>query len=316
MTDLHIPDTVPARPGAAGASANDLRGRHQSATLNMATGQVVVESKGVVKADVATAGTGTPVFTRVQSRSGMIDDATLDTIVSGPSIPGDGVRLRDALAAGFVSRDAAGNYVAGAAAEKSLADPKGDDDEKTDKDKGDTGDGEALDAEAEKSVDSLIESTSPDEQLAAIAQVAETGSVSEALIAQVAESQGVTVEAVGEQVGSVLASFEKQARASIEAASGVPSETVVQYLRENKLTELKAAEFEHATKRSTAGYTALAKSYVLDMDVHSPDAILGATFPDGQSAHRDGRGNIIITASDGIEYPWKTAVRAGMLSIS
>ncbi|MCH8816446.1 MAG: hypothetical protein IIC92_01760 [Chloroflexi bacterium] len=165
-------------------------------------------------------------------------------------------------------------------------------------------------------MDSLIEATTPDQQLEAIADVAKGGEVSADLIAKVAESQGVTVEAMGEQVGGVIAAFEKQARSAIEAASGMPSETVVEWLRANKLSELKAAEYEQATKRSTAGYTALAKSYVLDMDEHSPDAILSATFPDGQSAHRDGRGNIIITGSDGVEYPWKTAVRAGMVSIT
>ena len=57
--------------------------------------------------------TGTAVFSSVQSRSGTIEDATLDSIVSGPSIPGDGVRLRDALAAGFVVKNADGTYSLG-----------------------------------------------------------------------------------------------------------------------------------------------------------------------------------------------------------
>ncbi len=56
---------------------------------------------------------GTAVFSSVKSRSGTIEDATLDSIVSGPSIPGDGVRLRDALAAGFVVKNADGTYSLG-----------------------------------------------------------------------------------------------------------------------------------------------------------------------------------------------------------
>ena len=92
--DLNIPTTsTPARPGEAAAEGVDLRSRHQSATIDMTTGQVTIEHKGVVKADSANMGAGSPVFSRVQSRSGTIDDAGLDTIVSGPSIPGDGVRL-------------------------------------------------------------------------------------------------------------------------------------------------------------------------------------------------------------------------------
>ncbi len=57
--------------------------------------------------------TGTAVFSSVQSRSGTIEDATPDTIVDGPSLPGDGMRLRDAIAAGFVVRNPDGSYSAG-----------------------------------------------------------------------------------------------------------------------------------------------------------------------------------------------------------
>ena len=142
MTDLHIPDSVPARPGEAAAVGVDLSRRHQSASINMATGEVTIEHRGVVKADSAAMSTGTPVFTSVSSPSGTIEDARLDDIVSGGSIPGDGVRLRDALAAGFVSKDADGNYVAGpgtfnAADEKSLADPKPDEKDEAKDDKKD-----------------------------------------------------------------------------------------------------------------------------------------------------------------------------------
>ena len=100
MSNLSIPDSVPARPGASAASANDLRGRHQSATLDMSTGRIVVETKGVQKADAADIGTGSPVFSKIRSSSGTIETANLDTIVTGPSMPGDGMALRHALAAG------------------------------------------------------------------------------------------------------------------------------------------------------------------------------------------------------------------------
>ena len=133
MTDLNIPDSVPVRPGEAAAEGVDLRQRFQSATVDMQTGQVTIERKGVQRADSADVGTSSPVFTSVASRSGSIEDAGLDTIVSGPSIPGDGVRLRDALAAGFVTKNADGSYTAGAStfgetAEAAEADQKVKDD--------------------------------------------------------------------------------------------------------------------------------------------------------------------------------------------
>ena len=327
-----IPDSVPSRPGSSGAEGIDLSHRHASATVNMATGEIMVEHKGVQKADAADIGAGSQVFTKVMSRSGTIETATLDTIVSGPSLPGDGMALRHALAAGFVSRDAAGNYVAGPGqpgdtVEKSLADPKTDDAEKAkaeadkaeadkaDKDKGDTGDGVALDDKIESDIDSLLESSSPDDQLAAIAQVAETGEVSAELITAAAEGAGVSPEAMTEQVGNVIAAFETQARDAITEATGMDSQVVIDWMKAEHMDALKAAEFAHATKRSTSGYTELARSYVEHLDTIDPDAILGATYPEGQSARRDGRGDIVVTGPDGVEYPWRSAVRAGFVSL-
>ena len=172
-SNMSIPDTVPARPGSGAASANDLRGGFQSATLNMKTGQVVVESKGVVKATAGAGSTGSPVFTKVNSPSGTIKDAGLNSIVTGPSIPGDGVRLRDAIAAGFVSVDKAGNYTAGPATPDS-AEAKSEvdkaDADKAEKDKGDQGDGEALDDKVETDINTLLENSTPDDQLARIIQ--------------------------------------------------------------------------------------------------------------------------------------------------
>ena len=323
-SNLSIPDTVPARPGASLASANDLRGGFQSSTLNMATGEVVVERKGVVKADTAAAGTGSAVFSRVRSPSGMIEDAGLDTIVSGPSIPGDGVRLRDALAAGFVSRDAAGNYVAGpgtfdAAAQKSLAD-KTDadkaDDEKAEKDKGDQGEGERMGDETEKTIDTLIEGSTPDDQLAAVHQVAATGEVDPALIATVAQSMGVETEALQGQIGGVLEAFESQARDVItKAAGGIDSERVLEWVREHRADELNKAMVAQGTQRSTTGYASLAREYVNGLDEYDPDSILTADFTEGVSARRDENGKVIINVN-GTDYTWRSAIAGGFISVT
>ena len=320
MTDLNIPDSVPSRPGSSAASANDLRGGFQSATLNMATGQVVVETKGVVKADASNMGTGSPVFTKIQSRSGTIEDLGLDDLVSGGSIPGDMMKLRFALSGGFVHRNADGSYAPGPGqpgdTAKSLADPKVED-AKTDDDDdkaGDTGEGEALDDKIESDIDTLLESSSPDDQLAAIAQVAESGQVSSELIAATAQASGVSPEVMTEQVGNVIAAFETQARDAITEATGIDSQVVIDWMKAEHMGALKAAEYAHATKRSTSGYTELAKAYVENLDTIDPEAILGATYPDGQSARRDGRGDIIITV-DGQEFTWRSAVRAGFVSL-
>ena len=144
--------------------------------------------------------------------------------------------------------------------------------------------------------------------------MAESGQVSDKLIEATAQAHGVTPEAMTEQVGNVIEAFAAQAHQAIAEATGMDSETVVAWMREHHMDALKAAEFAHATKRSTTGYTELAKAYVADLATIDPEAILGATFPDGQSARRDGRGQIIITV-DGQEFTWASAVRAGFVSL-
>ena len=61
------------------------RDQYQSATIDMTTGQVTTGNRGFQKADTADLGTSSPVFSRVQSRSGNIEDAGPNTVVSGPS---------------------------------------------------------------------------------------------------------------------------------------------------------------------------------------------------------------------------------------
>ena len=85
------------------------------------------------------------------------------------------------------------------------------------------------------------------------------------------------------------------------------------------MPDLTEAMIEQGTQRSTAGYAALAREYVANLDTIDPDAILGASFPEGQSARRDGRGQIVITVTDdgkGID-PAKvkeSAVAKGLIS--
>jgi len=228
------------------------------------------------------------------------------------------------LAAGFIHLLPDGTYSAGPStfgdtAEGADADEKikeAADDKADDKgDKGDTGDGEALDAGVETTLDSLIEQTSPDNQLAAVHQVAETGEVSPELIEATAQAMGIEPEALQGQVGGIIDAFETQARDAITKAAGVDSQVVLEWVWANRMDALNKAMVEQGTQRSTAGYVALANEFILTMDEHSPDDILGATFPDGQSASRDSQGKIVITDKNGVGYPWKSAVRAGMVSI-
>lgn len=326
MTNRFAINTPEAAAPPNVAIGVDLRGRHQSATVDMQTGQVTVESKGVQKADSADMGTSSPVFSRVQSRSGSIEDAHLDTMVSGPSIPGDGVRLRDALAAGFVSKDAAGNYVAGpgtfnAAKEPSLADPKTgedkDDDKKSDDDKKTKGDDTLegfADTKVEATLNAVIAGTNAEDQLAAVHQVTETGEVSPELIASAAQAMGMEPEVLQGQVGGIIEAFEIQARDAMTKAAGVDAQEVLEWVWEHRADALNKAMLEQGTNRSTAGYAALANDYVLNLDTIDPERILGATFVDGLSAHRDPDGKIIITGPDGPQ-PWKTAIRTGLLKL-
>jgi hypothetical protein len=73
----------------------------------------------------------------------------------------------------------------------------------------------------------------------------------------------------------------------------------------------------HALNHTPAVYDDIANAYIERLDTIDPGAILNADLGEGvTSVRRDDKGNIVLTGSDGVTYSWKSAVRAGFVTLS
>lgn len=281
-------------------------------------GSVQTQSRGRMEgssADVLPQGS---VFSRVQTPDGSLRGLNDDTIVSGPSIPGDAMKLSHALAGGFVIRNSDGSY----------SDPTGKKSTPTEQVLGDSQEstGESDESEghpdlqgepiaSEESLVALLGNTDGNDQLTAVNQIVDTGEVSDELVNHVASNLGIEPEALNGQLGTMVSEFESQARATIDQ-SGIDSEVVLEWARENDPDTLRQAMMDQATKRTTSGYTNITQRYVEQLDTIDPDAILNANLQNGLKAHKDDSGRIVLTDSLGRSFEWRNAVRGGLVSVA
>lgn len=259
------------------------------------------------------------VFSRVQTTDGTLGGLDQDTIVSGPSIPGDAMKLSQAVAAGFIIENPDGSYSTPGGSRTALV-------KKTTLESPEEPTEAPLESEpiqdlvvesitSEESLATLVDQVSPNDQINGLNQLVDNGAVSDELVGQVASNLGVDPSAVHGQIGSIVSEFETQARATINK-SGVDSEAVIEWARVHAADELRDAMMAQGQKRTTAGYADIAKSYVERLDTIDPSAILNAELKDGLKARRDDGGRIILTTPSGSSMEWRSAVRSGLVSIA
>ena len=218
------------------------------------------------------------------------------------------MRLRDAIAGGFIIQTAPGVYAAAEASQEAAPEVE------PEQNKDELG-GEAIEQEAEAVLGNLVAGTDPNDQISAVKQVvaSPTGEVSPELLAHVAGTLGTNPEALAGQIETIRSGFEAQARTAVEAM-GVNPDAVFEHAWANHPDQMKRVMNDHAMKRSTDGYKSLARNYIENLDTIAPEAVLGADFADGVTAREDG-GKIILTDANGTTYEWRTAVRSGIVSL-
>ncbi len=278
------------------------------------------------KATTADMHTGAALFTRMGTPTGTMEGLTPDTVVSAPSIPGDGCTIAQALAAGFIVQTAPGQYAAPDGSQQAA--PDGSQQAATDfteapEDGKDSLGGEAIDPEAEKAFGDLIQGTAANDQISAVKQMIEspTGEMSPELSGHMATAMGIEPEALAGQVETVRAGFEAQAKATVEAM-GLDADKVFDYAREHNPELSQKVVNDHVMGRSTDGYKALGQDYLTNLDTIDPGALLDPEGPlkahlaNGWGVRRQDRsGEIILTDPNGATYEWKSAVRTGVVSV-
>ena len=143
------------------------------------------------------------------------------------------------------------------------------------------------------------------------------GEIDPHLINRISSEAGLEPTVMHGKIESVASAMRTQASAAV-AKHGVDPEALWAWSNEPaNVGALQAAVRKHAMTRSTAAYGEIAKSYILAMDEHSPDAILSADLGDGiRRTYRDDHGAIVLEDANGRSYTWKSAVRSGLVQLS
>ena len=178
--------------------------------------------------------------------------------------------------------------------------------------------GEFLPEADEAVMQELIDNTSAHDQVSIINDITSgDGTMDENTINRAASEAGVEPSVMAGKINSVAEAMRAQASAVV-ARHGVDANAVFAWANEPaNLPTLQAAVKKHAMTRSPAAYGDIAKSYILAMDEHSPDAILSADLGEGiKRTYRDAQGAIVIEDANGRGYTWKSAVRSGLVKLS
>ncbi len=273
-------------------------------------GTVETWHDGVMTGSSANIRTGVDVFKSIVSANGdqriSIHEADMDSRITLAN--GMEMTIKSALDAGFV-KEQDGTFVAGDV--DSSAEVKDQDLDPSDA-------GEFLPEADEATFKDIIDNTSAQDQVSIINDITTgDGQIDMNTINRAASEAGIEPAAMAGKVNSVAVAMRDQASRAV-AKHGVDAEAVWEYANQpENVGTLQAAVRKHAMTRSTAAYGDIAKSYILAMDEHSPDAILSADLGDGiKRTYRDHNGTIVIEDASGRGYSWKSAVRSGLVRLS
>lgn len=252
------------------------------------------------------------VFERVDTPTGTLDGLNDDTLVSGPSIPGDQMRLSQAVAAGYVVRRPDGTYTFPDGSRQAPGAPQEAQESPQESDPGEGLGGERI--ASEESLAALAGLADGQTALQAVDQIIAGGDLSDDIVNRVAGTGGMEATALRGQVGQIVADFETQARTVVQR-SGLDPEAVFEWAHENQPDLMRDAMKSHATQRTTSGYDKVTQAYLENLDTIDPEAILGASFANGATAFRHTDGSVILKDHMGRTFKWRDAVRNGLVSV-
>lgn len=170
------------------------------------------------------------------------------------------------------------------------------------------------DPAAEAAAQTLASTVSENTVTRALMEIAENGEVSERAILRAASEAGVADPAeMQATVATAMAGFVDQAK-SFLTDRGVDPQAFQAWARTEHPTAFRASMMEHVRGRDVSAYGALADQYMANLDKIDPQAILGATFPEGIKAHYSPGERLVLLDIPGHgTMRWAAALRAGII---
>jgi hypothetical protein len=180
--------------------------------------------------------------------------------------------------------------------------------------------GEALpDAAAETLVDDLCKGVAATDQISAVNNLVENGSIDRSLLNRAASQLAIEPDQLNGIMNKVVAGFTQQANAAVNkiTAGFIEPTELFAWARAERPEALKAAMKSQAMDRSTAGYKALAEDYIVNLDKFDPRGVLTAAEASGVEASYDrSRKTVVLHLPDGRQVSWSQAVQLGIVSLS
>lgn len=304
---------TPAEVAGMTPQALDNDDKRVSRTSLHSDGRVTHEHSSPMSASTADRPLGTDAVAMIRSQEGApqtvqtMDENSIITLHGGGE-----VKLSDAVAAGLLEVTEDGLITgenAGPAPEKKS---------ETDKDIHPDLKAIALDKEGEAAMSVINETVSPTTQREAVNEYATGEGISEATIAKAASEAGVEPSVIHERMGAVEQKLYNQASDQVSKL-GVHPDALWEWANSDPAAkeQLGRAVVQQLTNRTLHSYTALAETYISNLDTIDPQAILDADLGvAGTSVHQDAQGTIVVTDANGTTYSWKSAVAAGIISVS
>ncbi|MBN9546960.1 MAG: hypothetical protein J0I19_15945 [Alphaproteobacteria bacterium] len=160
----------------------------------------------------------------------------------------------------------------------------------------------------EQDFSSLVNNVGGFEQMEAVQQIVEAGSVSDKTLGDIASQLGQEPGQVSERVSTIMAAAEKQAR-SVMSAGGLDSSEVVAWAKSHAPDKLNRAMHKHATQRNTSGYAELRNGYLENLGELNPQAAMSADLGPGNTTYLD-KGRVIVRLANGQTMTWRSAIQA------
>ena len=252
--------------------------------------------------------TGTPVTGRPLAGS--------DTVEVG----GQRMSLDVAQRLGFVTKDAAGNWNATAQGNAQATMPEGVKAETKLKDGGTAeaaeAEGFAADEATEAALAEIIAAAGEGTSMAMVQSYLRDGDIDARLIDRAASQAGVEPAAMAEKLEAAMSGMEAAMDARLESLGVHDHDLLAEWIGQSpeRLDQMREAVLSLMTSNSTAGWDALAESYVQSLDQIDPGAVEEACEDAGIPVKRVG-GKMILTLPGGAEVSYGVAVRQGLIKV-
>jgi hypothetical protein len=163
-----------------------------------------------------------------------------------------------------------------------------------------------LDERSETVMDDFVNKVDRSDIYQGLKNVLHGEAINEDLIARAGTKLGLDSAKVQEHVATLHAAFEKQATDEVGSR-------VLEWAKENRLSDLRQAAHDQVATGNLNGYVELSKEYLSKLPDIDPSAILNSPDAAARGIKRERNGTITLDIPGADRMEWRAAIRAGFI---